>query len=632
MFSAVRRATCFIASLAILVACSSGGGGGTGPDPSGGSISISVSPGTLVLKQGTEGDVTVTLTRSGSFSGGVTITATGVPQGVTVQGGTIQPGSGSIQLTVSVTSGVAPGNASITIQATGSGVSSASGTFTLTVEEEDVTGGFSLGLSTSNLSLEQGGTADVQIAVTRTGDFSGTVTFSATGLPAGVTAGFAPVSTDGASSTLTLAVGAAVGPASYTLGIQGSGDGVASQSATLTLQVTESVGGGELISFDQCFQATPITWMAFQDGSGPWNAVVPVGSVFSFEMAEQRGAVAVVQNAGGSPRITIMHLTADEMALLASDGCPIVYPSRSVSGSVAGVAPADLVNVSLGSAVQFLPPGTTDFQMTSLPDGPLDLLATQYTTFPAEFKKIVIRRNLSPADGDVLPVIDFSAPEAAAPVVNDLTIDNILGETTSTVVNYLLGDGVTGQVLYAEPDVSANPNRNYHGVPAALFQAGDLHRLTAQATAADLTTTRSVTRYFGSASPQTLTLPAAIGPTPIMPVANNPYVRLRLQYEPQADYDSYYTWFFSQNDGITTRHVAQNVSAGYLNGGAIDVTFPDFSSLTGWNDLWALQPGALITGSVSAVGWTGVGLIAFPIPEVGTRLFTGARVQIEINP
>jgi hypothetical protein len=513
--------------LSVLAACSSGGDGGTGPDPSGGSISISINPGTLTLSQEADGELTVTLTRSGDFSGSVTVTATGVPQGVTIQGGTISPGVTSAQLAVTVASGATVGSATVTIQATGSGVSSATGTFTLTVEE----------------------------------------------------------------------------------------------------LVT-----GSLLSFNQCFQAAPITWMAFQDGGGPWNAVVPVGSVFSFEMAQPRGTLAVVQNAGGSPRITIMHLTADEIALLASDGCPIVYPARSVSGSVAGVAGADLVNVNLGRGVRFLAPGTTDFQLTNLPEGALDLLATQYTTFPAEFKKIVIRRDLDPADGAVLPVIDFSAPEAVAPVVNDLTIENILGETTSTVVNYLMGDGVTGYVLYAEPEVSANSNRTYHGVPAALFQAGDLHRLTAQATAADLMTTRSVTRYFGGATPQTLTLPAAIGPTPITAETNNPYVRLRLQYEPQADYDSYYTAFFMQNDGITTRQVTENFSAGYLAGANIDFTFPDFSSLTGWNDLWALQPGSLITGSVSAVGWTGVGLIAFPIPEVGTRIFTGARVQIEINP
>jgi hypothetical protein len=291
----------------------------------------------------------------------------------------------------------------------------------------------------------------------------------------------------------------------------------------------------------------------------------------------------------------------------------------------------DFANVTLSTAQKFLTPATPDFTFTSLPEGPLNLLATQYSTVPPALDKIIIRRNLDPAHNDVLPVVDFNAAEAAVPVVNDLTINNIQGETTSVVTFYILDDGFTGSVLYSEPEVSANANRTYRGVPASLYQDGDFHRMTAQATSADLTTTRSISQFFGSANDRTLTLPEAIGPTPVTVEASAPYARLRVQYTPQAQVDSYYQAYFFQNDGFITRSVTENFSAGYLDGGAIDFTFPAFSGMTGWNDAWGLQAGHTVTGSFTASGWPGDGLSTIQAFQDGEWV-TVARVGMEINP
>jgi hypothetical protein len=156
--------------------------------------------------------------------------------------------------------------------------------------------------------------------------------------------------------------------------------------------------------------------------------------------------------------------------------------------------------------------------------------------------------------------------------------------------------------------------------------------MTVQATSGDLTTTRSATHYFGEADDRLLTLPPAIGPTPMTVEATNPYVRTRLRYTPQPEYDSYYTSFFTQSIGGLVRQVTQNFSAGYLDGGAIDFTFPDFSGLAGWDNSWGLKPGTTITGSVIATGWTGQGTLAFLNPEVGSEILTASRVQIQIDP
>jgi hypothetical protein len=430
---------------------------------------------------------------------------------------------------------------------------------------------------------------------------------------------------------MTVSVGSGVAVGSSTVTVTGSGTGVADASATFTLDVTAGSGGGGLISFGQCYLGGVIDWMAFQDGNGPWTPVAPVAGEFSFDLTSDRGAVAVVQAPGGSPSITILHMTAEEMAILSEGECFQGGEPRTVTGSVAGLDANDFANVTLGTAQRFLTPAAPDFTFTLLPQGPLNLLASQYSNVPPALDKIIIRRNLNPAHNDVLPVLDFGAAEAVAPVVNNLTINNIQGETTSAVVSYVLDNGNTGSLLYSEPEVSANPDRTYRGVPASLYEAGDFHRLSAQATSADLSTTRSIVQYFGQATDRTLTLPDAIGPTPVTVASSAPYARLRIQYTPQPQYDSYYLAYFTQNDGFVTRTVAENFSAGYLDGGSIDFTFPDFSGLTGWDDDWGLQAGHLVTASFNANGWPGEGAITIQVFE-GGEIQTGARVGMEITP
>lgn len=82
MRAVVSRFVVVFVLLPLLIAgCSSGGNGGTGPGGNDGSISISVTPGTLTVQEGGDGQVTVTLTRSGGFAGVVTLNASGVPSG-----------------------------------------------------------------------------------------------------------------------------------------------------------------------------------------------------------------------------------------------------------------------------------------------------------------------------------------------------------------------------------------------------------------------------------------------------------------------------------------------------------------------------------------------------------------------
>ncbi len=77
----VRRAVLVLASGAI-AACSSTGDGGTQPGPTP-AIAISLNPTSGSVAQGGSTSLTATLTRSGGFSGTVTLSVQGAPTGVT---------------------------------------------------------------------------------------------------------------------------------------------------------------------------------------------------------------------------------------------------------------------------------------------------------------------------------------------------------------------------------------------------------------------------------------------------------------------------------------------------------------------------------------------------------------------
>jgi hypothetical protein len=98
--------------------------------------------------------------------------------------------------------------------------------------------------SPSSVSVVQGAAGTSSIGTALVSGTAESVALSISGLPTGVTAGFSPASvTAGASSALTLTVGASVTPATYPLTITGSAPS-ATHTTGLSLTVTASTGGG----------------------------------------------------------------------------------------------------------------------------------------------------------------------------------------------------------------------------------------------------------------------------------------------------------------------------------------------------------------------------------------------------
>jgi uncharacterized protein YfaP (DUF2135 family) len=105
---------------------------------------------------------------------------------------------------------------------------------------------FAIAAAPSSLTVMAGNSGSSTISTTVSGGFNSAVSLSASGFPAGATAGLNPASIaapGSGSSTLTITVGAATAPGTYSVVVNGSGDGK-THSATIGLTVTASGGGG----------------------------------------------------------------------------------------------------------------------------------------------------------------------------------------------------------------------------------------------------------------------------------------------------------------------------------------------------------------------------------------------------
>lgn len=98
-----------------------------------GSFAINVVPGTLTVAQGQTGLATVNIARTGGFTGGVTLSATGLPAGTTANFVPAVPTGTQSQLGIVVGSNTPTGTYTVTVRGQGTGVNDFTTTLALTV-------------------------------------------------------------------------------------------------------------------------------------------------------------------------------------------------------------------------------------------------------------------------------------------------------------------------------------------------------------------------------------------------------------------------------------------------------------------------------------------------------------------
>jgi hypothetical protein len=207
-----------------------GCGGAVTPD-----FSLSASPSSVSVVQGSNGTSTITVNPLNGFTGTVSLSASGLPAGVTA---TFNPASttGNSTLTFTATTTATLGTVAVTITGT-SGTLTHTTTINLTVTSNAPPPNFTISVSPTSLSVARGSSGSYTVTITGQNGFAGTVSLSVSGLPSRVTGTFNPTTITGSgSSTLTVTVNRRATTGTRTLTITGT-SGSLSHSATASLTI-----------------------------------------------------------------------------------------------------------------------------------------------------------------------------------------------------------------------------------------------------------------------------------------------------------------------------------------------------------------------------------------------------------
>jgi hypothetical protein len=438
------------------------------------------------------------------------------------------------------------------------------------------------------ISVAAGASARMNVTVARTGGFAGIVSLRIDEAPAGVDAtvdaSIAPAATTG-----MLVINAALGAAGTTgaLRLVASAAGVRDDTVQVDVTVTAHTTRTTLTF---CGASIP-TWFAFQNEGAPWVRVTGQDGVFTFDATDRVATAHVVED--GIITTQIAFATPEELMYAPQPSCAAAR-SRTVSGMVAGLGPADAVRISINDKSVFIPRTSSSkaFTITGLPDGPVDLVATRITcclpvdslgVAPELADQVVIRRSINPPSGGSLPVLDFGSGESRA------TIPALLRSTTYNIVEWTGGAFTTANgTTHGMPVTQTPKDALWRGIPNALLQSGDYQSATVRRRtihASDGYSTR--TTYFRETVDQVMDPPSLPGVLSVTTVSSTPYVRVSVG----AGGSGVTRVHLQQNPAATiTKSVILVGSSSYWPTSAA-MTIPDFTAVDGWNNAWGLRPG-----------------------------------------
>lgn len=597
-------------------------------------FSLSLSNGTLNITQGQNATTTVTVTTTTTFTGSVTLSVSGLPNGVTAgfsqnpvpivvaTEGVAAAVLPSV-LTLTVGSGVTAGNYTLTVTGTAQGLVPVNSSLALTVTAAAVPG-FTMGVDPNVLSVNRGTTGQVTVTIARTGGFTGPVTLSPAGQPLQATVAFSQNPATGNSVIVTFNVGAGTSLGAHTITIQGTATGVGTAQVTITLTVTAPPTGGS-VTMQFCGIITPI-WLAVQNGVGQWTQVQPgPNDTYQFTI-DQFGGVAYVEIDGTNGyELTILYASGAEFAALGPTAfCPAA--TKTVTGMVAGLGATESATINLGGSLSTANSVNPNWTAMGVPPGLQDLLAVRsaftltppFTTTPNAF---VLQRGLNIPHQGSAGTVDFTG--APAPIMATVNIANGLGQMLNALTTYNTPNS-SGLQIGGSGIPDAVTARTIYGLPTP--QAGDLHGLLVSAINAP-TSVRTHTSYFQTLTNQDVTLGDPLTNPAVTVASTIPHVQMRTVLPRQADYQSFWNVRYTQLDPTGDRATTIQMTAAYIGVAAnFDAQIPSFLTVGGWNANYGLRAGIEVDFTVLATGWS-VTSTLMPNPSAGlvikSALFNG---------
>ena len=276
------------------------------PPPPSPDFTIAATPASRTITQGTATSYTVNVGALNGFSGGVSLSVSGLPANTTASFTPASvPGAGSATLDVTTTANTPVGSSTLTITGT-SGSLTHSATVSLVVNAPAPPPDFTIAATPASQTTTQGSGATYTVTVGAMNGFSGAVALSAAGLPANAIASFTPASIAGSgSATLNVTTAASTPTGTSTLTVTGT-SGSLTHSATVSLTVNAaSTGTGTAISVDFVGNGTAM-------GAAESAGVVPKTNWNSATGAARTTALALKDETGAASSATITW-TSDNM-------------------------------------------------------------------------------------------------------------------------------------------------------------------------------------------------------------------------------------------------------------------------------------------------------------------------------
>ncbi|MEX2153606.1 MAG: hypothetical protein WD825_09730 [Gemmatimonadaceae bacterium] len=568
------------------------------------SIAISADTPEVTVGQGTTANVVITVTRN-NFDQPVTLVVEGpLPTGLTATF-TLNPvPNGTATTTLRVTaSGLAnPSPSTLTIRATGDGVTEQTLNLDLTV---NVTGSYELSLLNSSLTVAQGGGGSATVLLTRSNLNVSSISLDVSGAPAGVTTTFSQSPTTDRGGGLTITASSAVATGTYPLFITSTTPGIANRNATLSLVVIAAPNTTP-VSLPFCSTDMP-AWFAFQNEGFAWQRVTATDNTFNFS-ATSKVAVAYTFVDGGDTQMNVFLATRNELSGITDRDCD---GTKTLAGTVAGLTSGQSAYVVMGA--NGTTTSSTNYTLQGVAERPLDLVATRGaisgTLVP---DKMIVLRSL--ALSSTIPVLDFTAAESFAPVSTTLSVTGFnTGDAIDFVNNFVSATSTFGTVHAAQ---AAGGSSILFSVPAEQQVSGDTHELFIDAYQPSGPTGTSKVAYFQTPTDRTEALGPVLSNPAVSVVITTPYARLRGQLASQADYPSAARFVFFQ--GTESVKVVLLVgTADYFGAapGTWDLVIPDFTGTTGFSSTWMLTAGQTTPFHATAYASRGDLLFgALPVP------------------
>ena len=214
------------------------------------SFTLSASATALTVPRAGNGNSVLAVTGQNGFNSSVSLSATGLPAGVTAA---FSPSSTTGNSTLTITAGSTAAAGTYPVMVTGvSGALTSRVTINLSVTVPD----FSVAFAPASLTLPQAQSVLGSLTILSQNGFNGAVTLTATGLPSGVTASFGAMSSSGAVPVTFMATGAA-GTGSFTVVVHAV-SGSLTHTASLTLTVPAPAAGTAFVNLAPAYNVNAL--------------------------------------------------------------------------------------------------------------------------------------------------------------------------------------------------------------------------------------------------------------------------------------------------------------------------------------------------------------------------------------